>query len=108
MVLCSVYLTPGGARMLKEVAACLDVDEPCQDAADVISRACDKLADAAVTLASDAGIGHASGSSASPNLPSEARMEARSALKHWNQRRGAMPEAPSAPLARSLAFYARM
>jgi len=81
-VLCSVYLTPGGARMLKEVATWLFVDNPCDDAADFTSRACDKLEDAPVTLASDAGLGRASGSSASPRGPSEDRMEARSSLMH--------------------------
>jgi len=107
-VLCFIYLTPGGARLLNEVAAWLDVDDPCDDAAAFTSRECNKLADALVTLASEAGVGRASGRSVSTHRASEACMEARSSLTHWGQSRGATQNASSAPLARSLASYARI
>jgi len=45
-VLCSVYLTPGGARMRKDVAAWLEVDDPNKDAAEAVAHMCDKPVEA--------------------------------------------------------------
>ena len=107
-VLCSVYLTPGGARMLKEVVPRLEVDDPNNDAAEAVAHMCDTLFEAPGAPAMEPTPGLAGGSGCSSRRPSEARMEARFSLTHWGRGRGATSSTSSATRPRSPASHARM
>jgi len=107
-VLSSVYLTPGGARLLREVAAWLEVEDPNDDAEAAVVHMCDKLIDARGTLATEPTPGVAGGSGSASRNPSEARMEARSSLTHWGAGPGATPCTSAAARPQSSASHARM
>ena len=107
-VLSSVYLTPGGARLLREVAAWLEVEDPIDDAEAAVVHMCDKLIDARGTLATEPTPGVAGGSGSASRNPSEARMEARSSLTHWGAGPGATPCTSAAARPQSSASHARM
>jgi len=107
-VLCSVYLAPGGAGMLKEVAAWLEVDDLNNDAAEAVANMCDKRVEAPGAPAMEPTPGLAGGSGCSSRRPSEARKEARSSLTHWGRGRGATSSTSSATRPRSPASHARM
>jgi len=107
-VLSSVYLTPGGAIMLREVAAWPEVEDPNVDAEAAVVHMCEKLIDARRTLATERTSGVAGGSGSASRNPSVARMEARSSLTHWGTAPGATPYTSAAARPQSSASHARM
>jgi len=107
-VLSSVHLTPGGAIMLREVAAWLEVEDPNVDAEAAVVHMCDKLIDARGTLATERTSGVAGGSGSASINPTVARMEACSSLTHWGTAPGATPYTSAAARPQSSASHARM
>ena len=107
-VLSSVYLTPGGAIMLRDVAAWLEVEDPNVDAKAAVVHMCDKLIDARGTLATERTSGVAGGSGSASRNTSVARMEARSSLTHWGTAPGAKPYTSAAARPQSSESHARM